>query len=147
MIAVDTQILVYAHRGDSPFHHEAFAALRTLSEGGKPWAIVVQSLHEFISTVTHPRRFLLPSSLEDALLFVNALISSPSLRLIAEGPAHWETLERLLRAGKVVGPQVHDARIATVCLQHGVQMLWTCDRDFQSFPQLSTSNPCVRFRT
>jgi predicted nucleic acid-binding protein len=26
MIAVDTNLLIFAHRGDAPFHHEALAA-------------------------------------------------------------------------------------------------------------------------
>jgi len=44
---------------------------------------------------------------------------------------------------KVAGPRIHDARIAAVCLAHGVTELWTADRDFSRFPALRTRNPCV----
>jgi len=49
----------------------------------------------------------------------------------------------LLEAPGVVGPKVHDARVAAVCLGHGVEELWTADRDFSWFPELRTSNPLV----
>lgn len=39
------------------------------------------------------------------------------------------------------GPMIHDARIAAICLSHGVKKLWTCDRDFARFPSLRHENP------
>jgi predicted nucleic acid-binding protein len=53
-------------------------------------------------------------------------------------------LRRLLAAGRISGPRVYDARIAAICLQHGVRELWTADRDFSRFPQLKTVNPLIR---
>jgi predicted nucleic acid-binding protein len=41
------------------------------------------------------------------------------------------------------GAQVHDARIAALCLHHGVTELWTADRDFGRFPELRTRNPLI----
>jgi hypothetical protein len=38
---------------------------------------------------------------------------------------------------------VHDARIAALCLTHGVQALWTADRDLTRFPRLRTVNPLI----
>jgi predicted nucleic acid-binding protein len=55
----------------------------------------------------------------------------------------WDRLKSLLAAGKVSGPQVHDARVAAVCRQHGVRELWTADRDFGRFPGLKIRNPLV----
>ena len=39
MIAVDTNLLVYAHRKDSQWHAVAEPAVRSLAEGTAPWAI------------------------------------------------------------------------------------------------------------
>lgn len=39
MIAVDTNLLVYAHREDSPWHEKALARVTELAECGSPWAI------------------------------------------------------------------------------------------------------------
>ena len=55
MIALDTNLLVYAHRRDSEWHAEATAAVRELAEGPAPWAIPWPCLHEFLAIVTHPR--------------------------------------------------------------------------------------------
>ncbi|HSN72820.1 MAG TPA: hypothetical protein VLT59_14990, partial [Steroidobacteraceae bacterium] len=69
---------------------------------------------------------------------------SPVAFLMAEGESHWDILKDLLAAGQTRGPAVHDARIAAICLSHGVTELWTADRDFSRFPALTTRNPLVR---
>lgn len=64
MIAVDTNILVYAHREDSLFHEQAYACLESLANGGAPWAIPWPCLHEFLAIVTHPRIYRPPTPLK-----------------------------------------------------------------------------------
>jgi predicted nucleic acid-binding protein len=48
-----------------------------------------------------------------------------------------------LEQGRISGPQVHDARVAAICQDHGVRELWTADRDFGRFPALKVRNPFV----
>ena len=141
MIAVDTNLLVYAHRADSEWCDRAAASIRELAEGRAPWAIPWPCIHEFLSVATHPRIWDPPTPTEAALDQVDAWLESPSLVLLAEGPEHWAELRALLEAGRIAGPRVHDARIAALCLAHGVRELWTADRDFSRFPSLATSNP------
>jgi toxin-antitoxin system PIN domain toxin len=141
MIALDTNILIYAHRRDSPFHQAAAERIRELAEGTQPWAIPWPCLHEFFSVATHPRVYDPPSTTEQACAQIGAWLESPSLVLISEGSTHWATLSTLLTEGKVAGSLVHDARIAALCLAHGVTELWTIDRDFSRFPALKTRNP------
>jgi toxin-antitoxin system PIN domain toxin len=141
VIAVDTNILVYAHRRDAEWHDRAASRLRSLAEGRAPWAIPWPCVHEFLAIVTHPRVYDPPSPLAVALDQVQAWVESPSLLLLGEGPEHWATLRPLIEAGRVAGPKVHDARIAALCLAHGVQALWTVDRDFSRFPALQAVNP------
>jgi predicted nucleic acid-binding protein len=74
---------------------------------------------------------------------VNAWLEPPSVVLLAEGAEHWARLAELVKAGKIAGPRVHDARIAALCLQHGVREYWSVDRDFQRFPELKVVNPLV----
>ncbi|MGY6555084.1 MAG: type II toxin-antitoxin system VapC family toxin [Wenzhouxiangella sp.] len=143
MIAVDTNILVYAHREDSPFHEQAFAGLAALANSNAAWAIPWPCLHEFYSIVTHPRIFNPPSSQPTAIDQVEAWLESPSLHLIGETARHWAELRDLLVSAKLVGPRVHDARIAAICLQHGISELWSADRDFSAFPTLKARNPCL----
>ncbi len=143
MIAVDSNLLVYAHREDSPWHSAAYVCLVKLAEGRAPWAIPWPCLHEFLAIVTHPRIYDPPTPLEEAIAQVEAWLESPSLVLLTELEGYWSMVCSLLRAGRVSGPRVHDARVAALCLQHGVRELWTIDRDFSRFPRLKFRNPLV----
>ena len=141
MIAVDTNILVYAHRRDSPWHLGAKACVEGLAESGAPWAIPWPSVHEFLAIVTHPRIYSPPSRIGEALDQVTAWRESPSCTLVAEGPDHLESLAKACQAAKAAGPLVHDARIVAICLSYGVDELWSADRDFSRFKGLEIRNP------
>lgn len=143
MIALDTQILVYAHRRDSPWHQAAYESVRGLAEGSHPWAIPWPCLHEFVSIVTHPKIYRPPTPTALALDQVADLLDAPRLELLSESRGHWDRLAPLARAGRIRGPKIHDARIAALCLHHGVRELWTSDRDFSRFPALRTHNPLI----
>jgi toxin-antitoxin system PIN domain toxin len=143
LIAVDTNILVYAHREDSPFYKEARARLVAVAEGATLWAIPWPCLHEFVAIVTHPRIYAPPTPLARALEHVDALVESPTLRLLAESELYWPALRELLAAARIAGPQIHDARVAALCLQHGVGEFWSADRDFGRFPDLRVVNPLI----
>jgi uncharacterized protein len=143
VIALDTNILVYSHREDSPFHEVAFRRVAELAEGPATWAIPWPCVHEFLAIVTHPRIYAPPTPPARALDQVDAWLESPTLALLAESPAHWATLRAMVAAGHVTGARVHDARVAALCRQHGVRELWSADRDFSRFAGLAVVNPLV----
>jgi len=143
LIAVDSNILVYAHREDTLWHQAADTRVMTLAESRSPWAIPWPCLHEFLAIVTHPRIYNPPTPLPTALDQVEAWLESPSLVLLGEDEGYWEGFRKTLEAGKVSGPMVHDARIAALCLLHGIRELWTADRDFGRFPMLTVKNPLI----
>jgi uncharacterized protein len=143
LIAVDTNILVYAHRADAQWHATAARVVRELAEGTAAWAIPWPCVHEFFSIVTHPRIYSPPSTLSQALGQVGAWMESPVLSLLSEEPGYYGVLEETLRMAKVSGPRVHDARIAALCIHHGVRQLWSADRDFGSFARIEVENPLV----
>ena len=143
MIAVDTHILVYAHRAESAFHDAAYACVQALAEGAKPWAIPVACLHEFLSIVTNSRIFSPASTCEQALAQVDAWLTSPTARVLHSSGQHGSVLAELARKGKLQGGQFHDARIAALCIENGVSVLWSADRDFGRFKALKTLNPLI----
>lgn len=143
MIAVDSNLLVYAHREDSPWHDAAYARLVELAEGQAPWAIPWPCIHEFLAIVSHARIYAPPTPLGKAVDQIEAWMESPSLVLLSESDDYWRELRAMLEAGRVSGSQVHDARVAALCRQHGVSELWTADRDFGRFPGLNVRNPLV----
>lgn len=143
MIAVDTNILVYAHREDAQWHDVAYDRLTGLAQGRTPWAIPWPCLHEFLAIVTHPRIYSPPTPMDTAIDQVDAWLESPSLTLLAESEGYWPDLRTTLREGRIVGPLVHDGRVAALCRLHGVRELWSVDRDFGRFPWLTARNPLV----
>ncbi|MDT3444387.1 MULTISPECIES: TA system VapC family ribonuclease toxin [unclassified Pseudofrankia] len=143
MIAVDTNILIYAHRRDSPFYEPAARVVRDLAQSNAAWSIPWPCVHEFYSVATHARIYDPPSRPDQAITQVEAWLGSPSLVLLHEGATYWPTLRAMLESGKVQGPMVHDARIAALCRANGVRELWSADRDFGRFPDLTVRNPLV----
>ena len=141
MIAIDTNILVYAHRSDSPHHEKASAALAACAQSRLAWCIPWPCIHEFFAVVTHLRIYSPPTPPKKALDQINAWLESPSLVLLTETATHWPTLQAMLANAKTIGPAVHDARIAALCLTHGVRELWSADRDFRRFSELKVVNP------
>ena len=138
MIAVDTNLLVYAHRRDAEFYSAAADCVRSLAQGRAAWAIPWPCLHEFFAIATHPRIYDPPSTRAQAIAQIDAWLSSPSLVLLSESPGYWDRLRDTLDTGKVIGPMVHDARIAALCEAHGVRELWSADRDFGRFGSVVT---------
>jgi hypothetical protein len=143
LIAVDTNILVYAHRRDSEWHEPAAACVRDLAEGAASWALPWPCLHEFLAIVTHERIYTPATTAAKALEQIGAWLESPSVVLLSETAGYWDTLSRLAEKSKVTGPRFHDGRIAALCLHHGVRELLSADRDFSRFGDLRTRNPLV----
>ena len=145
MIAVDTNVLVYAHRRESRHHQAAASIMRGLAEGNDVWAIPWPCCYEFLSVVTNPRIWKEnATSPEQSWRQLSAWISSPSMRLIGETEGFSAILERFVRRPRVRGGVVHDARIAAICVAHGVEVLLTRDRDFSLFPELKRRDPIGR---
>jgi uncharacterized protein len=141
VIALDSNILVYAHREEAPFHEIAARRLADLAQSQVAWAIPWPCLHEFLNIITHPRIYNPPTPLNVAIETVEAWLKAPTLILLAEADDYWPHLRAAISAGKIIGPRVHDARIAALCRQHGVRELWSADRDFSRFPELNVVNP------
>ena len=143
MLAFETNILVYAHRDFTPWHAAAFATVRVAAESPAPWAIPWPCIHEFYSVATNPRILTPPSTPDEALAQIEYWRSSPSLVLLSENEAYWPHFREILVSSRVTGGRIHDARIAALCLAHGVRELLTADRDFTRFPTLRTRNPLI----
>jgi uncharacterized protein len=143
VIAIDTNILVYAHRNDAVHHQIALTALESAMSSRTTWAIPWPCVHEFISVVTNRRVYNLSTPLNLAFAQIREWSHFPNHSFIGETAEHLNVLENFAVAGQISGGMIHDARIAAICLQHGVSELWTADRDFSRFPKLKVRNPLV----
>ena len=136
MIAVDTNVLVYAHRQHLPNHAQALRWLQHLAEGVIPWGIPVFCLGEFVRVATHPRVLDPPSTIAEASGALEGLLRSPSVRILSPGPHFPALLFEALREADARGNLAFDAQIAAVCREHGATQILTHDRDFARFAGL-----------
>lgn len=141
MKAVDTNILVYSEITTLPFHAAARSLVVDLAEGALPWAIPWPCLYEFLRVVTHARVFHPPVPMAVALDDLAQILASPALVLLHETDRHAAVMRRVLDRSGVTGNLVHDAHIATLCLEHGVSELLSGDGDFARFAGLKVTNP------
>lgn len=141
MIAIDTNLLVYAHRPEMPFYERTREVLVAAVGGAETVAVPWPCAHEFLAVVSNPRIFRDPTPLDIALDAVGRLLDSLDGCFLAEGEGYLPVLERIARPALLQGAVVHDARIAALCVYHGVRVLWSADRDFSRFPDLSVVNP------
>ncbi len=142
MLAVDTNVLVYAHRRETKEHAAAMACLSRVVEGDEPWAIPWPCVYEFFSVVTNKKIWKdAASTPPQACSQLEVWCEAPTVRLLAETEHFFDVLKDLLMLPRVRGPIVRDARVAALCLAHGVEALLSRDRDFSLFPQLRVDNP------
>ena len=133
MIAIDTNVLVYAHRGETELHDVALRMLAQLCEGIEPWALPLPCLSEFFRVVTHPRVFNPPSKLIHAVEFVKSLMSAPTCRMLKPGDGYLDHFFSVMQNADVRGNLVFDAHIVALCQEHGISNVLTNDRDFERF--------------
>lgn len=136
MIAVDTNVLIYAHRVETDLNAAATAELVRLAEGTEPWALPVFCLIEFMRVVTHRRVFNPPSTIAQAMDFINGIVAAPTCHVALPGADFLQHLETTVRRADARGNLMFDAQIAALCREHGIAAILTNDRDFERFDRL-----------
>ena len=133
MIAVDTNVLFYAHRAEADLHAEAAGQLLLLAEGTTAWGLPVFCAGEFIRVVTHRRILNPPSTLPQAISFLERVLASPSCRVVRPGPDFVSLLTAASIEAGARGNLVFDVQIVALCREHGISTILTNDRDFRRF--------------
>ena len=139
MIAVDTNVLVYAHREEVSQHRRARARLTALAEGEARRSIPIFCLGEFLRVITHPRLFDPPFTVEEVCEAVERILASPSLQVLLPGEHFWTLVAEVVRQARATGNPVFDAQIVALCRESGVSVLLTEDRDFERFAGFGTT--------
>lgn len=143
MIGIDTNILVYAHRSDMSFHSKADQFLSDLINDSTSIAIPYPCLSEFLSIVTNPKIFKIPSPREIALQELENFLTLPNVYCIGELTGYFSLYKEISIKAKISGGEFHDARIAAICIQHEIKVFYSADRDFNRFPKLKIKNPLI----
>lgn len=140
MLLLDVNVLVYAHREDTPEHKAFRGWLEQIVAAETPFAVPELVLSGFLRVVTHPRIFAPPTPLDQALAVVDALRAQPNYVSIAPGPRHWDLFVGLCRTANAKGGLVPDAYLAALAIESGSEWI-TTDRDFARFPGLRWRHP------
>lgn len=142
MLAVDTNVLVYAADADSQFHSPCRDWLERQRSRPDAWYTTWAILYEFLRVTTHPRVMRRPWSLAVAWEFVTALLASPGLAVLVPTLRHADVAAELIsEMPHLAGNLLHDAHTAILMREHGITRICTRDSDFHRFPFLEVIDP------
>jgi hypothetical protein len=140
MDLIDVNVLVYAHRADTPNHGAYRRWLEDVIQSDQAYGMSDIVLSGFLRIVTHPRVFNLPTEMTSALEFVGAVRNQANCVQVAPGPRHWEIFTRLCQTSGAKGNLIPDAYLAALAIESGSQWI-TTDRDYSRFPGLKWRHP------
>jgi toxin-antitoxin system PIN domain toxin len=140
VILPDVNILVNAFRSDTADHALCKSWLTQVVNGDSRYGISPQVLSGVIRVTTHPRIFVRPSSVSEALFFCEALMAQQNCVLIRPGNHHWSIFSRLCIEADAHGNLVPDAWFAALAIESGSEWI-TLDRDYSRFAGLKWRLP------
>ena len=142
MLAVDTNVLVYAADADSEFHVPCRNWLERQRPRPDAWYISWPIIYEFLRVTTHPRVMRRPWNAAAAWRFVTALLASPGLAVLVATQRHADVAgEVFAELPHLAGNLLHDAHTAILMREHGIRRICTRDTDFNQFPFLEVIDP------
>jgi len=140
VIAVDTNILVYATIPSLPHHSQAKEWLDARLNGSTPVGLPWHVLVGFLRLVTNPRVFTDPVTSVKAWEVVEYWLNCPVVWIPQPGEEHAAILKQLYSRYTIQGNLVPDAHLAAIAIEHGL-ILYSSDHDFARFRELKWENP------
>jgi predicted nucleic acid-binding protein len=140
MIALDTNILVYAHRAGVPEHRSAKRSIEEAAGKADGWCIPFPCVAEFWAVVTHPASAGRPSRPREARQFLDNLVAAGAKILYPRCGALERFLELAVRLD-VQSARIFDLQIGLICQDAGAREIWSHDRNFITVPGLLVNDP------
>lgn len=140
---VDANILLHAANTASPHHERAREWLGEVAAGPRLMTVLWPVVSAFVRISTHPAIFDEPLDLATAQRAVGDLLSRPHVRTVGEQPGFWAHLDAALSEVSARGDLITDAHLVALMRQHGIDTIWTADRDLRRFDGLAVRNPLV----
>lgn len=129
---LDVNILIYAHREESPEHRRYADWLTALADGPEPFALSQPAMEGFVRVVTNPKIFKPASSTAVAFQFLDRLLALPQCSVMRPGSQHWKIFKDLCSRPGVRGTLVPDAAHAALAIETGCEWV-SADTDFARF--------------
>jgi len=141
MIALDTNLLVYAYLSQVPEHLAARQAIESAVQNIAGWGIAMSTLGEFWCVTTHPRCSGGPAQPAQARTFISNLLDDGNGAVWQPSPDFGQRLLQLAEDLKVTGPRIFDLQIALIAFENGATEIWSHDRNFTAVPGLKVRDP------
>jgi uncharacterized protein len=142
VLAVDTNVLVYAADAHSQFHSACREWLDRQRRRAGAWYVSWPIVYEFLRVVTHPRVMRRPWTAPKAWEFVMSLLASPGISVLTPTQRHADVAgEVFSELPHLAGNILHDAHTAILMREHGIRLICTRDTDFSRFPFLEIIDP------
>jgi uncharacterized protein len=141
VIAIDTNLLVYAHRTRCAEHGAARRAIERAAASAGGWCVPLPCALEFWSVVTHPSCVGGPSTPAVALDFIDSLVATGGALILQPGANFLQRCLRIAAELSVSGPRVFDLQVGLLALEAGATELWTHDAGFVALPGLKVRDP------
>lgn len=142
MVAVDTNLLLYALHPAAPEHLRARAALSQARADERGWGFTIGTVAEFWSVATRPAPGGALATPEEAAAFL-ASLHRAGAQIWQMGPEGGVRLLAAARVHGVCGRRIFDLQIALAARDNGATELWTHDRSFLGLPGLAIRDPLV----
>jgi len=141
VIAIDTNLLVYAHRSGCPEHKQARLAIERAATNPRGWGIALPSFAEFWMVVTHPSCVGGPTEPAKARNFLASLLETGEPKVFLPGKAFGERLIQTAADLGVTGIRIFDLQIGLLAVENGATELWTHDAGFVPISKLTVKDP------
>ena len=138
---VDTNVLVNASDSGASEHERARALLEHLAAGPDLVVLLWPTLMGYLRVVTHPSICGAPLPFDTSRSNVDALLGLPHVRVAGETAEHWSAFGRIAAETPVRGNLVPDAHLVALMRTHGVNRIWSRDRDLRRFDAISVTDP------
>jgi toxin-antitoxin system PIN domain toxin len=140
MYCVDVNVLVNAFVADQRHSDLAFSELVRLRAGPRELGILPIVATGFLRLTTDPRVLRVPSPIDEAIQFLDALLMAKPTRIVEPGPSYWSIFRGLVDEHGPIGPDMTDVHIAAAAMSLGAELI-SFDRGFARFSQLRWTNP------
>jgi toxin-antitoxin system PIN domain toxin len=131
-VTPDVNVMVAASRSDHPHHAVARTWLEQAianASQGTPLKVQPMVIVSFLRLVTHPKIFIHPTPMSEALRFVDALLTAPGVEQPTLG-AEWPALRKLCADKALAANDVPDAWLAAAAIHQGEHVV-SFDGDFR----------------
>lgn len=140
MQSVDVNVLMYVFNRSSSHHETAKSYLVNELKSGQRIILFPSVVSGFFHVATDRRIMTTPASPEQALDFMEQLLTSTLVTIKDPGTHVWPVFRKMIAKYQPRGAEVTDVFLAAAAIEGGLEWV-SYDRGFARFSELTWKNP------